>query len=577
MDTAGGWYWVELAAGSIIFAALGTFIVVRDRMSARGEPWSVTPYLFGGIGIWLQALFLLGMAEQARKITPEEFVWWWKLTWWVVPIAVAIWSTGVFYIILAWFNRPVGMRYWWLVLTILLVMAGLLSYLGTFTDEIFIFSQVGPTRVLGGFPEYETPRGPWWPVYHWYLSLLLWPAFFALLAGARVQWQSGNRGKALWMLAGGQGMVALGAEFAKFAYLHPEWGITESMADVTYVVGAVVVGFAFAIDESRQFGGSLSELVSSFLGAARVAAGCLLGLFVVPLVLPSVLSWEQSLGVAPFVVFAAVIMHGSHELFEGLDRRVDALMERLLVRQQTPRNRNFPEVIVEPERSRPYDIAISPERMRECFPYVWMIIDRTSYNCRIVTDRVDTSVMTFCEEFVLLSHNLPPTSSAQADTIRQRLFYMFDLLLLPGDRECLRSQYVTYEGQLGSDLEAAVRLFEPQRLAATALREANAFIQTWREGANDGGGEGDFGSRARILVNERELQAIVAVLIWSLSRRAMVRHHLYGMMQHLFGIAWYTEIGNGSWTGVRGMLGVVFVTVCLVYEELLRGAVGTGD
>ncbi len=79
---------------------MGLYIITRGlplpERRKEGFDWLKKPALSAGLAMMLVSWYMFGVAM--RSVTPniDYYILWDRLTWWTVPISVALWFVAVF-------------------------------------------------------------------------------------------------------------------------------------------------------------------------------------------------------------------------------------------------------------------------------------------------------------------------------------------------------------------------------------------------------------------------------------------------------------------------------------------------
>ncbi|MCP4421346.1 MAG: hypothetical protein GY805_32445 [Chloroflexi bacterium] len=85
-------YTASLTSASFLW--FGIFVITRRRITPKIPWWQDSP-IFTGVAAILTAWYLVGIGLETVATTPETYLFWDRLTWWPVPIAIALWFRAI--------------------------------------------------------------------------------------------------------------------------------------------------------------------------------------------------------------------------------------------------------------------------------------------------------------------------------------------------------------------------------------------------------------------------------------------------------------------------------------------------
>ncbi len=235
-------FWLEnLAAGLFFWFSL--YLLTRDLPSRREESQSLwrwhLPSLLTSTAMGLAALFMFGMAIQSVASTAEEYLLWYRASWWGVPITGILWLQVVVFLGAEegqWRSPPLWEQ---VLFPLLLLYAIVIALAGTFTELIWSFHRVQPGS---SFEPYVVPANkPTFYLYGVYYPSTMWIStalLFRLYRGSPKNSPCRQGFKWLWL---GSSLVAVAITMLIVAYARRSEPLPEQIGDLMSTVGLLLI------------------------------------------------------------------------------------------------------------------------------------------------------------------------------------------------------------------------------------------------------------------------------------------------------------------------------------------------
>ncbi|RMF26560.1 MAG: hypothetical protein D6759_19470, partial [Chloroflexi bacterium] len=235
-------FWLEnLAAGLFLWFSL--YLLTRDLPSRREERWSRwrwhLPSLLMSTTMGLAALFMFGMAIQSIAPTPEEYLRWYRATWWGIPITGVLWLRVVIFLGAEegrWKSPPLWER---VIFPLLLLYAIAIALAGTFTELIWSFHRIQPGSSI---EPYVVPANkPTFYLYGVYYPGTMWIGATLLFHLYRKSPKKSPRRQGFkWLWLGGT-LVAVAITMLMVAYARRSEPLPEQIGDLMSAVGLLLI------------------------------------------------------------------------------------------------------------------------------------------------------------------------------------------------------------------------------------------------------------------------------------------------------------------------------------------------
>lgn len=273
-------YAQSLAGG--FFLWLGLYIITRGitAKEVRISYWR-SPAFAAGLGIALASWYMFGIAIGSVTTDKESYVLWERITWWAVPISMALWFRSI--LLLPDKNKK-EVKPRWLdrfkqIACALVTFYGLfLAIVSTFTDFLFrrqdTYTQ--PTSLDNYF---VPPRLPQYHLFSLFLMLTLWGAVLLLLYRYKTHLQDSQRGRENHLLTFGGAILAVGATISVVGYDNMSGQIPQQLGAFVMTIGLAIIGRG-VLNHNALVQGRIyrEDFKRSFWGVA-IAVGFYLFLF----------------------------------------------------------------------------------------------------------------------------------------------------------------------------------------------------------------------------------------------------------------------------------------------------------
>ncbi len=234
-------YIVETVAGGS-FLWLGLYLFTRELPVQRTGPyWWRRPALLASLAMMLTSIFLFGTAIQSITTTMSDFVLWQKLTWWPVPVAVALWLWVILLIVKDDGTKPRSVLWGWAFPLVALTYGAMLSVVGTFSEVLFRYDEVRLQESSFAY-FFIPPRVPEHYFYGGYVVITLLTASVLLLR-LYIRTRDDHRRQGIKWLSLGSLIITVGATLAVVGYSWSEGRLPEQVGDLIITLGLAFTGY----------------------------------------------------------------------------------------------------------------------------------------------------------------------------------------------------------------------------------------------------------------------------------------------------------------------------------------------
>ena len=255
------------------FLWFGLYIITRDlpfRNSRAHQSWWQRPALLAGVSAALLSWSCFGEAMQTIVSTKEAYIFWHRVTWWTIPIVVALW----FWVVIRLISDEGGLqwsRLWEHVIPLsILFCAVFLSTVGTFTKLIFRYQDTYPQKTP--LQSFFTPSTRYAPFLYIIVTGIMCICFVLLLRQCwKAKVDSWQRHVFKWLTLS-SALFTLGVMISIVGYDYSQGRIPEQAGHFVGIVGLVFIGREVlrynALIQNRVLA---KDFKSSLIGVSAVA------------------------------------------------------------------------------------------------------------------------------------------------------------------------------------------------------------------------------------------------------------------------------------------------------------------
>ena len=229
---------------SAFFLWFGLYLLTRRKnyLAPLSKWWDDPTFFIGALMILVSWQFF-GVARRNEAFTPETFLFWVKVTWWVSPISMFFWFYSSFLIYKANTKAYRFKNIFNLLLILFGVLGAVLAGFGTFTEWIFVYSRVQKAASTL-FSQYNFPSN-WGAVIYILYQIILPFIAFHLILSAKKQVRGNHRVESALQLAlHGSFFAAIGLFLIIYSGFVLNLLIPEQFGDLLLTIGFIMIAIS---------------------------------------------------------------------------------------------------------------------------------------------------------------------------------------------------------------------------------------------------------------------------------------------------------------------------------------------